>query len=94
MSVSPVYVLQQMPDFFVCTGSRVTAPAMELMFLVNVVGAPEDTFNRHLAIKLYPERDGYRSLVQLRKEHKGNYREERVRIATRTEIAHLCLLFA
>ena len=94
MSVSPVCVLQHMPDFFVCTGSRVTAPAMELMFLVNVVGTPQDTSNRHLAIKLYPEKDGYRSLVQLRWDHKGPYRAEKVTIAIRTEISHLCVLFA
>ena len=67
---------------------------MTLEFLVNVVGAPEDTFNRHLAIKLYPESDGYRSLVQLRKQHKGTFNKEKVTVTIRTEIAHLCLLFA
>jgi hypothetical protein len=83
-----------MPDFFVCTGHRNSVHAIELMFLVNVVGTPEDTFNRHLAIKLYPESDGYRSFVQLRKEHKGNYRADKVTVTIRTQIAHLCLLFA
>ena len=51
---------------------------MLILFLVNIVGTDEDNFDRHLAIKLYRERDGFRSAVHVRQAHRGNYRAERV----------------
>ena len=69
---------------------------MELLFLVNVVGASEDNFDRHLAIKLHSKKDGYGAYVRLRKVHKGPYREERVskHLQKVNQPTHLFVFFA
>ena len=60
------------------TAGSPTVDEMEILLLVNIVGTDEDTFDRHLAIKLYREQDGFRSAVNIRQAHRGNYRAEKV----------------
>jgi hypothetical protein len=65
---------------------------MQILLLVNIVGTDEDRFDRHLAIKLYREQDGYSSAVHVRKAHDGKYRAERVSVRrSKRELTLMCL---